>query len=222
MARKIRPSRSIKRRGQPTKKPKVKIIAFCEGQNTEPNFIKDFSNLYGNGLVSIKCVAAAGVPSTIVNSCVKEKANQQQLYKKTKDPLDKNYQIWAVFDRDDHDHMPKTFDKAYANKIKLAYSNPCFELFPYLYVKNHASSIHRHDMQSKLERILPGYDKNKSKSVSIEELNKLGTYEIAKKRAIDLKAKHEDEDTHYIEANPSTNVYELFDEIIKNGKTKPA
>ncbi|TMX42844.1 RloB family protein [Vibrio sp. Hep-1b-8] len=220
MARKIRPSRSIKRRNQPTKKPRVRIIAFCEGQNTEPHFIQDFSNMYGNGLVSIRLVPAAGVPYTIVDSCVQEKANQERIYRRSKDPLDKNYQIWAVFDRDDHKRMPATFDKAKGNKIKVAYSNPCFELWPYLYITNQTAGLHRHDMQKKLEQVLDGYDKDKSKSVCLKTLNSLGCYEKAKQRAIALKDKHDDEETHFIEANPSTNAYELFDEIIKNGKPK--
>ncbi len=218
MARKFRESRSITRKNKATKAPKIKIIAFCEGQNTEPHFIRDFSSMYGNGLVSVNCIPAAGAPSTIVDSCVKEKKKQERIFRKSKDPLDKNYQIWAVFDRDDHKKLPATFDKAKGNNIKVAYSNPCFELWPYLYIQNQASGLHRREMQRKLEGVLDGYDKDSSKSVCLKTLNSLGDYQIARDRAIALKNKHKEEETNPIEANPSTNAYKLFDEIIKNGK----
>ncbi|EHR5761181.1 RloB domain-containing protein [Vibrio parahaemolyticus] len=218
MARRVRESRSIQRRNKPSKKPKVKIIAYCEGKNTEPHFINDFSTKFGNNLVSVRCIAAAGTPLTIVDSCVAEKKAQDKLYRKSKDPLDKNYQVWAVFDRDDHPYIPETFDKAQGNGIKVAFSNPCFELWPYLHIADQNASLHRKKMQRNLENVLEGYDKDSSKSVDLNKLLEIGSYENAKKRAIALSKRHEEEQTSIFEANPSTNVYTLFDVIIANGK----
>lgn len=218
MSRKIRESRSINRRNKPSKKPRIKIIAFCEGQNTEPHFIKSFSERFGNGMVNVKCVPAAGAPCTIVDSCVAEKKTQEKLFRKSKDPLDKNFQIWAVFDRDEHPNMHIAFNKAEGNSIKVAYSNPCFELWPYLHIAAQNSSLHRKNMQRNLEEVLEGYDKDSSKSVDLTKLLEVGSYDDAKRRALALKARHAAEQTPMIEANPSTNAYELFDVIISNGK----
>ncbi len=169
-------------------------------------------------MVSVKCIPAAGAPCTIVDYCVDEKKQQETLFRKSKDPLDKNFQVWAVFDRDEHPNMHQAFDKAKGNSIRIAYSNPCFELWPFLHIADQTSNLHRKTMQRKLEEVLEGYDKDSSKSVDLNQLLKVGSYDAAKKRAEALKRKHEAEETPIIEANPSTNVYELFDVIISNGK----
>lgn len=219
MARKFREARSIRRKASSIK-PKIKIIAFCEGENTEPDFIKGFSKLHGNGLVSVECVGAAGTPVTIVNACAEMVKTLNRKARKSDDPLDKNYQVWAVFDRDEHPNVEAAFDKAHANNIKVAFSNPCFELWPYLHYASQTADIHRWDMQKKLEPHMNSYDSKSSKIVCPIELNGTGQYQQAKLRAIRLSDAHKEVGVPCIEQNPSTNIYHLFDLIIENGKSK--
>ncbi|MCG6400348.1 RloB family protein [Vibrio fluvialis] len=174
--------------------------------------------LYGNGLVSINCIPAAGCPVTIVDSCVTGKKNLEKIAKRSSDPLDKNFQVWAVFDRDQHPNITNAMEKARANGIKIAYSNPCFEIWPYLHFANQTASIHRHALQKKLEGVLDGYDRKSSKKIDLSLLYPQCNYDDAKNRAVSLMNKHHQEATNVVEANPSTNVYKLFDLIIKNGK----
>ncbi|WP_052704046.1 RloB family protein [Vibrio nigripulchritudo] len=216
--RNFRKNKPITRRKGTRLKPKIKIYAFCEGKNTEPEFINKFSLIHGNGLVEVKCVGAVGTPVTIVDECTKEIKNLRRQQRKSNDPLDKNFQIWAVFDRDEHPNVSSAIDKASANNIKVAFSNPCFELWPLLHFESQTANIHRKVLQKHLETKLDGYDSEVSKSVCPEQLGKKGCYETAKKRAMSLHTTHTQVGVKLVDMNPYTNVYELFDEIIENGK----
>lgn len=213
--KKRREPRSLKRISG-TKPIKMKIIAFCEGKNTEPLFLRDFSLLEGNGMVAIEPVPAAGVPLTIVKKASEMKKELDKISKKSKDPLDSSFQVWAIFDCDEHPDISQAFDKAYANGVRVAYSNPCFELWPLLYLREQNSAVHRHVLQKDLEKTIKGYNSKGSKTIDLDMLD--GDYATAKKRAIQLKERHEKVASPM--ANPYTDVYELFDEIIKYGKPK--
>lgn len=196
------------------KKPKIFIYAYCEGANTEPQFIEDFSLSMGNGLVSVEATGASGVPKTIVNKAASKKRELERYAKKSGDPLDKAFQVWAVFDRDEHPMVPEAFEKADSNGIRVAYSNPCFELWPLLHLREQSAEIHRHDLQRRLGEEIPSYDPKRSKNVN---LNSLGNnYRLAKSRALRLKEMHNQVGSP--KANPYTDVYKLFDVIIENGK----
>lgn len=211
--RKRREPRSLKRKSG-TRPINMKIIAFCEGKNTEPQFLEDFSLLNGNGLVDVEPIRAAGAPLTIVQKASKKKKELVKIAQKSKDPMDLQFQVWAVFDRDEHPNIPQAFDMANANDIRVAYSNPCFELWPMLYIREQNAEIHRHTLQKDLEKEIDGYDSKSSKAIKIDLLK--GSYEQAKSRAKSLKKRHEEVGSSM--ANPYTDVYVLFDEIITYGK----
>ena len=214
-SKKFRDHRSIKRKAGKKKQPKLKIYAYCEGKNTEPEFLKQFSSMHGNGLVSVETVGAAGAPKTIVDSAAERKRELTKAARKSGDPLDKQFEVWAVFDRDEHPNIPQAFDKAHANNVYIAYSNPCFELWPYLHFVNHSAAIHRKILQGKLKEHITGYDENSSKVVDPKQID--SNYEVAKKRAISLKIRHEKVDSPM--ECPYTDVYVLLDKIKENGKS---
>lgn len=217
MARKgmtFRPQRSIKRR--PTRLiPNIKLYIFCEGKNTEPEFIDDFRKTHGNNLVELIIEPAAGAPLTLVTKARDKIRALRKHASKSTDPLNKLYEVWAVFDRDEHANIAEAFDMARANNIFIGYSNPCFELWPYLHFKEHTAPIHRHDLQKKLESELPAYCSRKSKIVT-PCLLPANTYEEAKSRALRLSVMHQKVGSE--KENPYTDVHNLFDKIIENGR----
>lgn len=153
------------------------------------------------------------MPETIVNNSIDRVKALKKIAKKSKDPLDKDYEVWSVFDCDDHPKVPESILKAEQNGVFVAYSNPCFELWALLHVNDHRQCIHRHPLQSKLTDKLAEYDHRGSKIISAKTLN--DNYAIAKQRAIRLRKEHESVDSP--KANPYTDVYELLDKIILNG-----
>lgn len=211
--RKLRPSISLKRKKGKTP-PKIKIYGFCEGKNTEPHFIKKFSAMHGNGLVDIEIVGAAGDPFTIVSRACDKKKELDKIAKKGDDSLNYFFEVWAIFDRDEHRRINDAYIKAKANKVYIAFSDPCFEIWPLWYFKNQTAAIHRHALQKDLTNYLPDYDDKGSKFICPTQLpdNYLLAKNRAKMRNAELLA------TDSIDKNPYSDVYKLFDKIISNGK----
>ncbi|WP_448215747.1 RloB family protein [Endozoicomonas sp. 2B-B] len=212
--KKFRAHRSIKRKASKKKQPKLKIYAYCEGKNTEPQYLKQFSAMHSNGLVSVETVGAAGVPKTIVDKASEKKCELAKAAKKSGDPLDKQYEVWAVFDRDEHPNISQAFDKAHANSVNIGYSNPCFELWPYLHFVDHSAPIHRKALQAKLKSHITGYDVKGSKVIDPRQID--DKYKVAKQRAENLKAVHEKVGSPM--ESPYTDVYILLERIKQNGK----
>jgi hypothetical protein len=210
MARKIPLSKSTSRK-LGTKSPKFLIIAFCEGKNTEPEYLKSFAKHYGNGLVRVEPVAPAGVPLTIVEKAVIRKKELDA--KKKTDSFDSLYEVWAVFDRDEHPNIPQAIDLARGNNVHTAISNPCIEIWPLLHFTFHKSYIHRHALQRELAKYMTSYRPNGSKIIDYELIK--NHFNSAKSRAESQLADHEATDNPY--GNPSTTFYKLLERIIENG-----
>ncbi|MBQ1159708.1 RloB domain-containing protein [Streptomyces sp. A73] len=50
-------------------------------------------------------------------------------------------QVWCLFDRDQHRHIPEAIALAKREKIEVAYSHPCFELWRLLHYQNYTSTF---------------------------------------------------------------------------------
>jgi len=210
MARRLPPSRSISRK-LGTKSPKFLIIAVCEGKNTEPEYLKSFAKQYGNGLVKVETVAPAGRALPIVQKAVSIKNARSD--KKVVDSFDELFEVWAVFDVDDHPYIQEALNLAKANKVHTAISNPCIEIWALWHITPHCAHIHRHNLQRKLALGMPKYDPDGSKTFDFEQIKH--EFAVAKTRAEKQLADHEATGNPF--ANPSTTFYRLLDRIIENG-----
>jgi hypothetical protein len=160
MARKFPSDKKLNRK-LGNRSPKFKYIAICEGQNTEPEYLHEFVKDHGNGLVEIETVTA-GVPLTIVQRAVERK---REYVRTAKNGFEYLFEVWAIFDIDEHPNIPQALRQAEDNKIFVARSNPCFEIWPVLHIEFHRAYIHRHDLQKKLESLMPSYQKSKGKKI---------------------------------------------------------
>ncbi|NUL34951.1 RloB domain-containing protein, partial [Streptomyces lunaelactis] len=50
-------------------------------------------------------------------------------------------QVWVIFDRDDHQSIPEAMSLADEERIGVAYSHPCFELWRLLHYTNYTSTF---------------------------------------------------------------------------------
>jgi hypothetical protein len=212
MARANRGNKKLSRKSS-SLDPKLTIYALCEGKNSEPDYLLDFCKLHGNGMVSVIPSRAMGVPSTIVELAVKEIGQLKKYAKKSKDPLDLQFEVWAIFDRDDHPKVNESITRAKQHNIQVAYSNPCFELWALLHFDDHRQHLHRHPLQSKLEGVLQGYDSKKSKKICAKLMDE--HYDKARARAINLEKEHNKVGDSKV--NPYTDIYILLDKIKSNG-----
>jgi hypothetical protein len=113
--------------------------------------------------------------------------------------------VWCVFDIDSHPNVEDALQMARDNGIHLAISNPCFELWLLLHLRESPGAQHRHDVQRLLGSFLPGCEK----AVDFAMLK--GGYRDAVGRAtrLDLEARDVDE----VGRNPTTGVYRLTEAI---------
>jgi RloB-like protein len=117
----------------------------------------------------------------------------------------KSDQVWAVFDRDEHQHFDQGVKVCAENGVFLARSNPCFEIWLILHVEDFHRPDERHHVFDHLCTLRPEYKEGKGRALDyvrlIRELSK------AEARAeAQLKARSEEGDPF---GPPSTTVFEL-------------
>ena len=114
--------------------------------------------------------------------------------------------IWCVFDVDEHPEVDQAKQLAKLNGLKLAVSNPCFELWLLLHFRDNPGAQHHKKIQAMLKELVPDFDKE----VNYERDYK-GKTATAESRAIrmwNLAA-----ETGIPEGNPTTGVFRLTREI---------
>lgn len=205
---------SLKRRG-PSYEPKLVLYVFCEGEKTEPKYLKAFSAAWGNKLVKTIPFEAAGVPLTLIRAaCDKKRELETRARKKGSDSFDENFQVWGVFDVDAHPNMEEAKQLAKAHQLHVAISNPCFDLWGLLHFRQHDGYIHRHDVQRALQQVMPKYDGSGSKTFDYDLMHPNYSFALSNAKALLLRRDQEGTPG----GNPSTDVFQLLETIIENGR----
>lgn len=202
---------SLRRRG-PVRRPKIALLIFSEGENTEPEYLEFFAKAHGNSLVRIRIVAPAGVPKTIV-----ELASEAKLQAtRSNDSFTDYDQVWTIFDRDDHKDVDHAISVAKIRGVQVAFSNPCFEVWLILHHSDYDADEHRKETQKRYQAIDKGYDPSGSKSADLQTL--MAGYSEACRRARRMRARREEERTPT--GAPYTDVDVLTELIRENGRSK--
>lgn len=202
---------SLSRRG-PVRPPRIKLLIFSEGKNTEPEYLEGFAIAHGNNLVRMKIVAPAGVPTTIVDLASEAKLSVSR----AKDSFAKFDQIWAIFDRDEHENVDQAIATAKSRGIEVAFSNPCFEVWLLLHHADYDADEHHKQTQKRYEAKDKGYDSGGSKSIDLKSL--MEGYDEACRRAKRMRTRREAERTP--KGAPYTDVDVLTELIRENGRGK--
>jgi len=188
-------------RRPPFRAPKKRILIVCEGENTERQYLEGFAKYHRDTLVDVKVADEHGVPMTVVRDAKRLKKEAANAARREGDRNLKFDAVWCVFDRDDHPHVPEALTMAANNNMEVALSNPCFELWLLLHLKDSPEMLHRHAALSMLKKLVADYDK------SVNYTDYHAGYEQAVKRAkrLDELAKVANEPG----MNPTTGVYRL-------------
>lgn len=127
-----------------TRTVKAKIYIFCEGEKTEPEYIRAYIAFKHPNCARLK---ASERPVQI------EKTNKNtpiqlvdEAIKFTKNLEYKNDQVWVVYDRESeawysNQLHQEAYSKAYSKKINIALSNICFEYWLLLHLSNQAPAM---------------------------------------------------------------------------------
>ena len=180
------------------------IRVHTEGKVTEPSYLEELARRHRDR-IRIDVGETGAVPHTLVDGARRDVDNNRA--RRRAGPL--YDEIWCVFDVDEHPNVKGAIDRALRKNVKLAVSNPCFELWLVLHFQDQTAYIGRHDAQrlARQHGIVGGKEVRPEVFDQLEDL-----YEDARQRARMLDRKH-DGDGSPPRSNPSTGVWRLIDSI---------
>jgi hypothetical protein len=179
----------------------LRILVVCEGQVSEPRYLIEMKRVHKNRLISVKVVGEGGAPINAVDQAIRLKQQATEKARRSGDSYDLYDEIWCVLDVDDHESLQRAKERARANGILLAISNPCFELWLLLHFVDQRAPISTREVQRACCRYLADYEKQ----VPVSRIE--GLYATALGRARNLSAArlHQDDPN----GNPSTEILPL-------------
>ena len=199
----------LKRR-RPFTEPRPRLLVCCEGKVTEPSYFNGLKQVGRNNLLHVEVKPGGVAPKTLVDFAVDLKQKAEVAARRLKDDSLRYDEVWCVFDVDAHEHIDDAKQKASANNVNTAISNPCFELWLLLHFQDQSSHIERHAVQSACRSRMPRYDKE----VPFEQV--FPRLQEAVRRGVWLDRWQEEQGRPG--GNPSTGVHRLTERIMQLGR----
>jgi hypothetical protein len=200
-------------RNRPTLSPKTRFIVYCEGSTTEPGYFNALRRSYRSALIDVE-IQPTGAPRTIAEKAV-ERAKKEGLAKgvkaRPKSSFESKDQVWAVFDRDEHESFDIAIELCTRHGVNIGRSNPCFEVWLILHEEEFHRPDDRHQVCRHLRCLCPEYDPHGAKICNWPKL--LEHVEIAEQRASQQLSEREREGAPF--GRPSTTVGALAEAIRK-------
>jgi hypothetical protein len=174
------------------------VIIFCEGEASEPDYInalKRLPEIRSNTSISIEIDPGWGVPLTLVKRAVE---------RSREDEVD---ECWCVFDVEwpkNHPNLKRAVQLADQHGIRLAISNPCFELWLILHYEHQAAFMSTKEAERKSRSL----DGRAGKRISAEHYMK--NRRAAAQRAAGLADLHSQNDSVFPRNNPSSTMCDLL------------
>ena len=190
------------RRTTPRNQRRV-VRVLTEGKITEPHYLSAWAR--GNRRnVHLDLSDTGMTPGALVRSA---KQHVQNSRSRRVDPdFD---EIWCVFDIDEHPNVPQAIEDARQSGIKVAVSNPCFELWLVLHVQAQTAYINRRNVQ-RLSKERQITREKKIRATAIDTL--IEAFDTAKQRAQALDELHAGNGSPR-RSNPSADVWRLVDRL---------
>jgi hypothetical protein len=205
-------------RKPPNREPGRRILIVCEGAVTEREYFVAFRRWCKNPRVEIDFDGPAGVPWTLVGRARDRREAADSEASRAGDDFLRYDEVWCVFDVDEHPRVADARANAQTAGLRLAMSNPCFELWLLLHFADSPGMQHRQELQARLRARMPGV---LDKHVDFEAL--VAGYDDAYRRAERLASDARDRGDD-VTGNPSTEAYLLTGSIDEEGarrRTRP-
>lgn len=219
-------------RAKKSRKLRREVYVFTEGAVTEPGFVT-FVTEHGTRREprhEIVCtVENRSAPSKrrkplplVEDAVTKWHTVRRAAEKAGIEPDHWNWpQVWCLFDRDQHEDIPSAFAKAKREKLHVAYSHPCFELWRLLHYQNYTGTCGGVcDNAANRLKQQPGFVQTYGptlRSVSPEQAKRVmpgqlsGRYKTAQRYAARLAERHAGR-TNQNGWDPYTNVWEFVED----------
>lgn len=180
---------------------------FCEGKNTEPAYFRSLQRTVADTLIDLVIVPAVGVPHALAELAA-ARARELGIAGRTRrkrDSYEEKDEVWAVFDRDEHPRYDEAVTLCERNRVGVARSNPCFEVWLILHESDFDRPDGRHAVQAYLRDLRPEYHPAGTKTPNCADL--ITRIDAAEQRAeTQLKRRYEEGVAF---GRPSTTVFRL-------------
>ncbi|CAO5252852.1 RloB family protein [Frankia sp. AgKG'84/4] len=186
-------------------------MIFCEGKRSEPDYlngIKQLPHVARNTAISIEIDLEHGVPLSLVKRAVQRKGEDKEID-----------EFWCVFDVEwpnQHPNLEQAVSLAQQHDVRLAISNPCFELWLILHFEQYT----RFASTDKIERHSKNLDGRTGKRINAAQYMPLRG--MATTRAQELSARHKQDGNQLPKNNPSSSVTDLLIRIESIATSSPA
>ena len=203
MAPRRRGERPLRRRA-PQIDERARFVILCEGELTEPLYLKAVASLQEIRSVATLDIRGMGCePRKLVEEAkAAKRSERRQSTGVTK--------YWCVFDVEaptPHTRLSEAVQMARDNEISVAVSNPCFELWLVLHYTDHESWIDNDDCGSLRHR------QDNSQGKSLDGAVYMPRRDQAIKRAKRLAMLHSSANRGFPDDNPSSSLYRLLEAI---------
>jgi hypothetical protein len=199
--------RSLRRRVA-IRNPRRTFVIFCEGERTEPeylNALKLLPPIRDVAAVDLRVQTGNGgsVPRTLVSMAASAR-------RRAMDEEAEVDEVWCVFDVEwprNHPGLREAIQEAERNDVRVAISNPCFELWLILHFRAAGSWL---DTQGAV-RLRHELDGSTDKSLEADLY--MPNVPEAARRATLLDKRHRLDGTRFPHDNPSSGMHRLIQAI---------
>ncbi|MGH3866009.1 MAG: RloB family protein [Pseudonocardiaceae bacterium] len=177
------------------------VVIFCEGKASEPDYInglKRLPNVHSNTSISIEVDPHQGVPMTLVRLAIDRAVD---------DEVD---ECWCVFDVEspkEHPNLKQAIQLARDKNIRLAISNPCFELWLILHFEDRTAFLDTDEAERRSREL----DGRSGKNINADQY--MPHRHAAAQRASSLSCRHKRNQTMFPRDNPSSAMSDLLTAI---------
>jgi len=200
-------ARRLDRRAIAVLDQRRRYLIVAEGSVTEREYFEHLGRKL-RAAVNLVVDPKNGVPKTLVEVALTRKKHAEKLAKRDKDDTHRYDEVWCVFDVDEHPNIAEARQLASSNDIRVAISNPCFELWVLLHFQDHTATMDRKKLRKRLKTHIPDYDKH----LSCEELYDKCDDAIRRSKYLEKECRELGEPRR----NPSTQVHKLVESIRGN------
>lgn len=181
------------------------LVIVSEGKKTERKYFGNYRKR-GCGLEIKTPNTSRTDPMDLV------KYAKRQISKHELDPSGDD-EVWCVFDVDENeDKIQKAVEKAEESDIKIALSNPCFEIWFLLHFELRQTRLSCNDAVDNLKKYVKDYSKNED--IFYEIVDKRDTAISHAKKLNDIHRSQRNNELYSPESNPSTQVFKLVEYIL--------
>ncbi|WP_308301564.1 RloB family protein [Frankia sp. AiPa1] len=180
---------------------------FCEGEHSEPDYIngvKRLPEVAASTSISIEIDPERGVPLKLV----------QRAIVRSREP--ETDECWCVFDvewPENHPNLAQAVSLAHQHGIRVAISNPCFELWLLLHFEDYRRFVNTKEV----ERRSMKWDGRTGKHIDAAQYMSRRKTAIIRARA--LEAQHEQNGVAFPNNNPSSSMADLLLAIDRQSAT---